>query len=537
MSSAGSSLTHVPISTMETSSRAPQATSRKRWWYFGGGVFLLALILGANTVGRSWLDRWFGETANDTEYFTVVPTKLNITLVESGELKPRQSAEIKCEVEGQTAILYLVPESTHVKKGDLLVELSADELEDRRRTQLMDVDRIKADYEAAIAELEIQRNQNEANIRAAGINLEVAKLDLEKYLNGDFIVRQKQINVEIQQSEMDIARKTTELEENKQLEAKGWVTSNFVDDLEFALKVAKLQLERHQLSKEILLNYERPMIEMQRTSAVDRTTAALEDEKKRAASLENKSKARVEQFDKQLINAREGLDRLEKQIAKCKMYAPADGVVQYPNDAGFRWGSMRLATGETVRKGQTLVILPDTSQMVVSTRIHEADRHLVHEDMQCFVKVPAVPGQTFSGKIVKIDKFADSENLWLNPDLKEHGAEILLDQTDAPLSPGDSAEVTILIDEVEDVLASPVQCVVTRGSQSYVFSETGEPIPVKTGRTTTSLVELVEGVTAGQRIRMHYDEQMQAQLPVVGQDALSLDSAHTAETRMVSIQP
>ena len=84
-----------------------------------------------------------------------------------------------------------------------------------------------------------------------------------------------------------------------------------------------------------------------------------------------------------------------------------------------------------------------------------------------------VPGESFTGKISKIDKFADSENRWLNPDLKEHGAEILLDATEAPLSPGDSAEVKILIDTIEDALVVPVQCVFTRGADSYVFLGSG----------------------------------------------------------------
>lgn len=539
MTSAGNSITRVHVNSDGSCS----SKVAKSYWKRGGLIVVASLtllvisILALNSVGRGRIATWLSSASQSNEYYTIAPTTLNITLAESGELKPRRSVEIKCEVEGQTAILYLVPESTHVDKGDLLVELASDELEQRRRTQLMEVDRIKADYEAAVAELDIQRNQNESNIRAASINWEVARLDLEKYLNGDFIGRQKEINVNIQQSQMDIARKVTDLEENKQLETKGWVTSNFVKDLEFALDVARMQLERHELAKEILLTYEKPMIEKQRRSAVDKAEAALEDEKKRAASLENKSKARVEQFEKQLVNAREGLERIERQIENCKIYAPTDGVVQYPTEAGFRWGTMRLATGETVRKGQTLVILPDTSQMAVATRIHEADRHLVREDMQCLIRVPAVPGRAFTGRIVKIDKFADSENLWLNPELKEHGAEILLDQTDAPISPGDSAEITILIDRIENALAVPVQCVVTRGSTSYVFDESGEPVAVTIGRGTTSLLQIREGIREGQRIRMQIDDQLLAKLPTSTPLDIEAVLQLPAETTSVPDQP
>jgi hypothetical protein len=201
------------------------------------------------------------------------------------------------------------------------------------------------------------------------------------------------------------------------------------------------------------------------------------------------------------------------------MYAPADGIVQYPINDRHRWGGGdRVAAGERVYEGQTLVVLPDTSQMLVSTRIHEADRHLVGEGLPCVVTVPAVPGESFTGKISKIDRFADSENRWLNPDLKEHEAEILLDATDAPLSPGDSAEVKILIDTIEDALVVPVQCVFTRGSDSYVFLGSGasaEPVKVTLGRSNTSKVEVAEGLERGQRVAMNADEQLLAKLPAI----------------------
>jgi len=521
MQTASDSISTTALPASYPGHKAVPKRTVRRWWILAAIVVLIAgLTLGLRSVAVSWVERLMGREEASGAYHVVEPTTLQITLAEDGELKPRESAEIKCQVEGQSTILYVVDESARVEKGDLLVELASDELEERRRSKQMEVDRIQADYDAAVAELEIQRNQNEANIQAAEINLKVAELDLEKYLKGDFVGQLKAIDLQIEQTEMEIRRKETDLEENRELAAKGWVTSNEIEDYEFALKVAQMQLERHQLSKEILLNYERPKVEMQRTSAVDRARSALQDEQKRAKSREDKSVARVRQYTAQLENSREGLAKIEKQIKNCKMYAPTDGVVQYPVNDRHRWGGgERIAAGERVYEGQTVVVLPDTSQMLVTTRIHEADRHLLRQGLPCLVTVPAVPGESFTGTIGKIDKFADSENRWLNPDLKEHGAEILLDESDAPLSPGDSAEVKILIDTIEDTLAVPVQCVFTRGADSYVFVGSGgavDPVKVTLGRSNTSMVQVLEGLEGGQRVVMHADEQMLARLPTVG---------------------
>ena len=519
--------------------RAGRAVSR--WWYAAAGVvFLGAAALIVRATAGDWVRSLLGQQDALGTYHVVQPTTLNITLTEDGELKPCESTKMKCELEGQSTILSVVAESTRVKKGDLLVELASDQLEDRLRAKEMERDRIKGEYDAAVAEYAIQQSQNASNLKKAEIDLQVAELDLQKYLNGDFQGRLKEIDVQIKQSEMDIERKERELAENKELAVKGWVTPNEIEEREFALTVAKMQLERHRLSMQILLDYEKPKNVKQTQSAVDRAREELEREQQRAASREEKSKARVEQYEKQLSNITLDVEKLHKQLEKCKIYAPAGGIVQYPNEGPWRWESERIAAGEKAYEGQTLVVLPDTSRMLVSTRIHEADRHLVREDLPCVVTVPAVPGESFSGKITKIDKYAESESRWLNPDLKEHGAEILLDETNAPLSPGDSAEVKILIDTIENVLAVPVQCVFTRGSRSFVFARRGgedEPVEVTLGRSNTSLIEISDGLTTADRVLMKADERLLAKLPAIGTTEVAEQELAIAQLESASAAP
>ena len=60
---------------------------------------------------------------------------LTISVLESGTIKAREQIIIKNEVEGRTSIITLIPEGTHVKKGDLLVELDASALEDNKIDQ------------------------------------------------------------------------------------------------------------------------------------------------------------------------------------------------------------------------------------------------------------------------------------------------------------------------------------------------------------------------------------------------------------------
>lgn len=440
---------------------------------------------------------------------------LSITIDEDGELKPRESVYIKCEVEGEATLLFLVEESTRVKKGELLVELASDEVTERIETEEIEMRKIVSEMQSAREELDIQRNQNAADTRKAEIDLVVAELELKKYLQGDHEKSLKDVDIDIKQTEMEIVRKNDEIEKNDRLLAKGFVTPQKLEELRFELEKAQMTLAKHQLSREILMAYDHPKNEKQKSSAVDQAREELERVKKRAESKEKQAISKVQQFEELLSVRTRRLERMREQLSRCKIVAPSDGVVQYPED-GWRGDDEGLTVGAKVREGQTLLQLPDTSNLIVSTRIHEADRHRVLVGQRCIIKATSAPDRTFNGTISKIGKFADSTNRWLNPELKEHATEIQLDASDAALAPGDSAQIKIMIEDVPNVLAVPVQSVYARGAHNYVFVDRGgtaRPVEVKLGRSTTNLIEVVSGLSSGDRVRMTADEALLATLP------------------------
>ncbi len=484
-----------------------------------GLVGLLIFLLGS--TWNSWTS-WFGKPDAAGETFEVKPVELSVTLTERGELKPLDLIEVKSEVEGQATLLFLIEESKRVSKGDLLIELASDELVEKFEQESIELGSTRAALEGAKQDLDIVLNENLSMISKAEIALEVAQLDKLQYNQGDFEKEILSADIEIQQTDMDIARKRIDLDKNIKLAESGFVTKAKLDELRLELTKLELTLRKNNLAKSTLLQYERPKLQKQKQSAVDQAEQELGRERKRAQSRERQAEALVQEKLAQVALRENRVARLKRQIERCKIYAPVDGVVQYPNDSmGWRYSvSERLAPGAKVVEGQTLLVLPSTDRMLVTTRIHEADRHKLRDNLPAIVRVTAVPNQTFTGKISKIAKFADSQNRWLNPELKEHATEILLDEAHAKLSPGDSAEIKILIEEVQNVLAVPVQAIFARGRKSYVFVIRNggvEPVEVKLGRSSTNLIEVVEGLRAGDRVRLAADERMLSMLPEIKQ--------------------
>lgn len=502
----------LTASTAGAARREAAHARRPVLWLIAGGAGLVALV-----VAGSWLSRLWRGGVPAAAVHVVEPATLSIELSEDGELKPLVQNEIKNEIEGQSTVLFIVAESTRVKKGDLLVELASNELIERLETEKIEFRRVESEVQTATAELEITKNQNLSDIRKGELDLEIALLELNKYTNGDYIKELNTLEIEVNRSYQEIERKTEDLTKNRKLKEKDFVSGAKIRDLEFDLQNARRTLEKNELALKILHEYDQPKNQKQKTSEVQRATDELDRIKKRAASKEEQAAARLQNAQSTLAVRQTRLARVEEQLQKTKIYAPCDGAVQY-SQSRWGWDEERVASGKKVHEGQTLMVLPDTSRMLVSTRIHESDRHQIREGMNCVVRVAAVPGRTFTGKLTKIARFADSTNRWINPDLKEHAAEVTLDPTDAQLAPGDTAEVKILVEQVPNALAAPVQCVHARGPKHYVFRAAGgdyQPVEVTLGRATTTMVEIAGGLKPGDRLLMKSDERFEAMLPAI----------------------
>lgn len=140
-----------------------------------------------------------GAPAQDPDLFTVKKDDLPITVRENAELQALRETIVRSEVEGQSTIIFIVPEGTQVKQGEKLVELDVSELVEKRANQGIAVGKAEAALVQARKEQEILQKQLTTNLNTAASNLRIAELDLEKLLgrksdggegkNGDMIAR------------------------------------------------------------------------------------------------------------------------------------------------------------------------------------------------------------------------------------------------------------------------------------------------------------------------------------------------------------
>ncbi|MGC1275569.1 MAG: efflux RND transporter periplasmic adaptor subunit, partial [Planctomycetaceae bacterium] len=214
----------------------------------------------------------------------------------------------------------------------------------------------------------------------------------------------------------------------------------------------------------------------------------------------------------------EKLQRAETQIANSKLYAPQAGEVVYVKEEDRRGdGSSVIMEGASIRERQELIKLPDLSQMKVDARIHESLISRIREGLPVRIRVDAVPGVIFTGKVLSISSVPLSSD-WMRPDLREYECVVSVDYTpgkDVTLKPGLTAEVEIIVQERDGVLQIPFQSIVSVGPSKYAFvlTPTGpERRLLETAAANDTHVEILDGVAEDEKVilnpRTHFADEL-----------------------------
>lgn len=499
------------------------------------------LLLGVIVVGGGtyaiW--NWLGgrePAVNELTTHVLERRSFNVTLQEKGELKAANSREIKCQVEGRSTVIYLIPEGTIVKPGDLLVQLASNEIENNIRQQELQENSAQSAVDNAVIDLDIQRQQNISDIEQAKLRVELAKLDLKKYEEGDWVQAQRDADIAIDQAELTLERRREDFRASDELYKGQYITATEFEEDKLALRRAEWELEKAKLQKELLhsVTHQRDLQEKQ-GALVEAESNRIRVEKNAEAAEKGKLTV-LENRRKELALIQDKLAQLRRQKENCQIFAPSSGLVVYAATSTGRFMSSdeQVKEGATVFERQTLMTLVDTTKMNVLLRIHESKTNRIALGQVARVQVEGLPGQTFTGRLSKIGMLAESQNRFLNPDLKEYEVEIELDETSAQLKPGVTAVAEIMVGQVRDVPAVPIQAVYTRAGKSYVFSVKGSnisPQPVKLGASNTEWIEIKEGVEVGERILLAARDDLLRKLPdapVANSDSSDW-AAHAAE--------
>ena len=483
-------------------------------------AIVIGLVLIMTAAGSVWRDS--GDSNPVLVYYNTVRTDLPIVVTERGNLESQLQTSIICEVEAVsfdrgsgtngTQIIYLIPNGSTVREGDLLVELDSSAINEIRDQHIEHVNTARSRRIQADARYENQLTQNETAKAQAELNVELVKLSLKRYLDpesGTFRLALEKIERLVDDTGNEIleARATLELQKTEkagmeELFKLGYRGKNELDQSRFgvlkaeaSLAAAFNKLSNHQAGRLQLHTYE---LEMQRLTLEGDVDTAKRDLKR--AITGNKSElaqaeARRVQFQKNEKVETAMVEKYERLSKLCKIYAPHDGMVVYAKDGGAE-----IAEGVTVRQRQTLITLPDLSRMQVKAQIHEAVLDQVHTGQPVTVKIDAFPNRTYDGVVDEVAVIPTSSSY---SNVKTYECVVRIIKDVYQLKPGMTAVVEIHVDRASDIVSVPVQAIVQVGKKTWCYVDEANGVTqrhVELGRTDDKFVELVSGVEAGQRV-------------------------------------
>ncbi|MBV9479351.1 MAG: efflux RND transporter periplasmic adaptor subunit [Acidobacteria bacterium] len=202
--------------------------------------------------------------------------------------------------------------------------------------------------------------------------------------------------------------------------------------------------------------------------------------------------------------ARFDLERAKIALSKMSLKAPAAGVVSlvavwHPE------GPAPFKPGDHVWPGAPIAELPDPASLRISARVDETERGRLAPTQSVTVLFDAIPDRQFTGKIEDISTIASEDFSGGWPIPRNFDARIVLHQLDSRLKPGMSAQVTVVVERVRDVLTIPVQASFQKEGETfaYVWRGTkfrGQAIEIK--RRSGDRILVVKGLQAGDRIAL-----------------------------------
>ncbi|MBH47253.1 MAG: efflux transporter periplasmic adaptor subunit [Halobacteriovorax sp.] len=169
------------------------------------------------------------------------------------------------------------------------------------------------------------------------------------------------------------------------------------------------------------------------------------------------------------------------------IYSPTSGIVTARN----------AVKGKYFKEGQSLFDLVDLSTVWVEMDVYEVDSALVQNGQDVSLRFSALPGKILKSKLDFVSPVIDLKTRTLK-------VRATIDNEDGALKIGMVADGSLQVNLNSDELVVPRSVVVDTGKRKIIWIQTGdrkfEAKTIRTGHIAGSFIQVIEGLSAGDKI-------------------------------------
>ncbi len=397
----------------------------------------------------------------------VIPRNISFAISAAGEITPAEQVSVRPEVSGRID-KFPVDLGDKVKKGAVLFTLDD-------------------------SDLQIERSQRLTEIEATKLQIEGARLTLEK-LQLDFD-RTKQIFEN--KLPLERSQRQTEIEAAK-LQIEGARLA--LEKLQLNFDRSKQLFEDKLLAKELFENAKTEFDQARNTHALARnnldkllTREVLETAKIEVDLARNNHALARNSYERSL----KALQLVEDRISKTKNTAPFDcTILTRPVSVG-----QAVSGSGGVNSGTEVLTVADLSELIINAHINQADVTRLTVNQRVQIEVEAVAGLKLFGRVDRIAPQATIKN-----GIKGFSTRIIVKNDEkSGVRPGMTANLTIPLQAADNVLAVPLAAVFSDQGERFVYVKQGEKFarsPILLGVTDYDFAEVTKGLEGGETVSL-----------------------------------
>jgi HlyD family secretion protein len=392
-----------------------------------------------------------------------------------GRLESSRRTIVRCELEniagtsggGSSTMLTVVPEGSDVKAGEVIATLDVSTYEEMYRQQLITVEQAKATH------------------LQAKLNHQIALLAVREYRDGTVQETLKGMEGAIALASSDVSRAREHLAWTERMKEKGYASPATIVSEKHSTTQLQMSLDRQNAALDLFKRFTQP-----------KTEKSLQGNVKAAETTLNNESLKLQ---RQL----ERLALLKKQVDRCTIRAPFDGLLFYYKDGR---NPPAIEEGMSVRQGQALFYLPDLKDMEVALALNESVVNRVRVGQSAKVRMEALPDVVLDGHVASVSQIPVQQNE-RGEDIRYFIGVVKLDEVAPDAKPGMTARVDIAMSRLNHVLAVPHQAVTTdRGKKiCYVIHENSESLErreIEVGHDTSDMIEVTKGLAEGELVAL-----------------------------------
>jgi len=235
----------------------------------------------------------------------------------------------------------------------------------------------------------------------------------------------------------------------------------------YAVRRAELEVTKNELVS--------PIDAQKNLLALDEAKRALAQLQQDIQSHSASNQAALAISEEKRHKARLSMEQAEQNIKKMHITAPIDGLVvihgNRDSTGGFFMDGMTLPdyhVGDQVNPGSSIAEVIDISHLEVSAQVGETDRINLKPEQSVEMKIDALPGEAFSGKVQTVGG-ATSHEFWDDNTRRKFDVAVRLDKTDPRLRPGFAVRLNILGDNLSRAVSIPGGAIFDHDGKKVVY--------------------------------------------------------------------